>query len=162
MTIVELIRRINLKLNYGNFDFDDLSIQLDEAVDTLNDFFKIDLDMISGKPLYMEKPGVNYKEYTQIDWIADEILRRFVIPYVAGAKLTTLGRDASPELMQAQGALSQLAMKYRPELGDTSLIIPTFEGAYENQDVQFSGDDNYGYGDTNNSNSMALTDPFRK
>lgn len=162
MTKIDLIRKINLKMNYANFDTDDFEIQFDEATDMLNDYFKVDLPVLGDLPLYKLEGNPLTKVPTEIFWLSSEVLRRFVVPYVAGAKMVSLGRDGSPELAQATAELTKLGMKYRPTnevingvvIPDTELLNKNFDGAYENQDVQFSGHDNYGYDTTNSGNPL--------
>lgn len=104
MRIIDIVSRINRKMNNYNLNYDELMPVLDEAVDKLNALWYLELPMISDLP---ETDGNGVP--TEYNNIPDEIIRRFIVPYAAGRQFSIYELDGSSELNEAAVNLGELS-----------------------------------------------------
>lgn len=107
MKIIDLVNRINRKMNNYNLSYDELWPVLDEAIDELNTLWHIEVPMISDLP-EMDGNGKPV-EYNNVP---DEILRMFVVPYAAGRQFAIYELDGSAELNQSAVNLGKLSERW--------------------------------------------------
>lgn len=149
MTITNIVKLVNSKLNYENFSYDDMRPELDDAIDELNVRFRSSLPLIGDLPEVSVDP-INPSitkavEYNSVD---TEIIRRFIVPYTASLILQKVGRDNRPETMEYTTNFTKLSQRFDVEPGATSIskVNNGVRGIMveDTKDEFMSGHNNYG------------------
>ncbi len=125
MKITDIVKKVNSRMNYDSFPYDDLHGALDAAIDNLNSSWRTDFPLITDLPEMVreiDEQGTQGNlipaEYTALP---DEFIRAYIVPYAAGQQYLINEQDGTPEFAQAASGLAQMSERYPVEPGQTIL-----------------------------------------
>lgn len=166
MRITDIVKRINQRMNYESYSYDELLTALDSAIDYINSEWRVNLPMITDTPeMIMDpaRPGnMIAAEYTALP---DDFIRLFIVPFAAAKQYTINEQDPTPEVAEYTLAFSRLSVKYQVGLADGATEIKAANYAILTEDTtdQFmDGNSNYGYDQRGTGDDSDLNPSFGK